>query len=166
MEKALNEQVNAELYSAYLYLSMAAYFESLDLKGCATWMYAQVQEEMVHAMKIYNYIDERGGRVIMDAIAAPRNEWDSALEVFEHAYQHEQHVTSLINNLMDLAISERDHATQIFLQWFVTEQVEEEASAGGVVERLKLAGESTGGLFMVDRELGQRPLPIPLPQKQ
>ncbi len=166
MEEALNKQVNAELYSAYLYLSMAAYFESVDLKGCATWMYAQTQEEMVHAMKIYEYINERGGRAIMDAIDAPKNEWGSALEVFEHAYQHEQYVTSLINDLMDLSISEKDHATRIFLQWFVTEQVEEEASASGVVERLKLAGESTGGLFMVDKELGQRQLPIPLPQKK
>ncbi len=165
MEKALNKQVNAEFYSAYLYLSMAAYFESVDLSGCANWMYAQTQEEMIHGMKIYDFINERGGRVKLATIEAPQTEWESPLAVFEHAYAHEQHVTSLINDLMNLAIEEKDHATQIFLQWFVTEQVEEEASANEVVQKLKLAGTSSGGLFMVDRELGQRQLPIPIPQK-
>ena len=166
MEKALNQQINAEMYSAYLYLSMASYFEGVDLEGCASWMKAQTQEEMIHAMKIYDFVIERGGRVILDAIKAPRQEWDSALAVFEHAYEHEQYVTSLINDLMNLAIEEGDHATQIFLQWFVTEQVEEEASANAVVQKLKLAGASKGGggLFMVDRELGQRPLPVTMPQ--
>ncbi len=165
MEEALNKQVNAEFYSAYLYLAMAAYFESIDLAGCAKWMYAQTQEEMVHGMKIYDFINERGGRVKLEAIEAPQVEWESPLAVFEHAYSHEQHVTSLINDLMNLAIEEKDHATQIFLQWFVTEQVEEEASANEVVQKLKLAGASSGGLFMVDRELGQRQMPIPVPQK-
>ncbi len=164
MEKALNRQINAEMYSAYLYLSMASYFEDVDLEGCAKWMKAQTQEEMIHAMKIYDFVIERGGRVLLDAIQAPQQEWDSALAVFEHAYEHEKYVTSLINDLMNLAIEEKDHATQIFLQWFVSEQVEEEASASGVVQKLKLAGASKGGgLFMVDRELGQRPLPIPMP---
>ncbi len=162
MEKALNKQINAELYSAYLYLSMSSYFESIDLEGCANWMKAQTQEEMIHAMKIYDYVIERGGRVILDKIDAPKAEWDSALAVFEHAYEHEQLVTGLINDLMNLAIEERDHATQIFLQWFVSEQVEEEASASAVVQKLKLAGDG-GGLFMVDRELGQRQLPVPMP---
>jgi ferritin len=162
MEKALNKQINAELYSAYLYLSMSSYFESIDLEGCANWMKAQTQEEMIHAMKIYDYVIERGGRVILDKIDAPKAELDSALAVFEHAYEHEQLVTSLINDLMNLAIEERDHATQIFLQWFVSEQVEEEASASAVVQKLKLAGDG-GGLFMVDRELGQRQLPVPIP---
>ncbi len=165
MEEALNKQVNAEFYSAYLYLAMAAYFESIDLAGCAKWMYAQTQEEMVHGMKIYDFINERGGRVKLDKIEAPQVEWESPLAVFEHAYSHEQYVTSLINDLMNLAIEEKDHATQIFLQWFVTEQVEEEASANEVVQKLKLAGTSSGGLFMVDRELGQRQMPIPVPQK-
>ncbi len=168
MEKALNKQINAELYSAYLYLSMASYFESVDLEGCANWMKAQTQEEMIHAMKIYDFVIERGGRVLLDAIEAPKQEWDSALAVFEHAYEHEKYVTSLINDLMNLAIEEKDHATQIFLQWFVSEQVEEEASASGVVQKLKLAGGPDGkggGLFMVDRELGQRPLPVPMPQE-
>jgi len=164
MEEALNKQVNAEFYSAYLYLAMAAYFESIDLAGCAKWMYAQTQEEIVHGMKIYDFINERGGRVKLDKIEAPQVEWESPLAVFEHAYAHEQHVTSLINNLMNLAIEEKDHATQIFLQWFVTEQVEEEASANEVVQKLKLAGTSSGGLFMIDRELGQRQMPIPVPQ--
>ena len=167
MEKALNKQINAEMYSAYLYLSMASYFESVDLEGCAHWMKAQTQEEMIHAMKIYDFVIERGGRVLLEAIEAPKQEWDSALAVFEHAYEHEKFVTSLINDLMNLAIEEKDHATQIFLQWFVSEQVEEEASASGVVQKLKLAGAPDGkggGLFMVDRELGQRPLPVPMPQ--
>ncbi len=164
MQNAINKQINAELYSSYLYLSMASYFESIDLAGCAKWMYAQTQEEMVHAMKMYDYVNEAGGRVILDAIEKPQEEWDSPLAVFEHAYKHEQLVTSLINDLMNLAIEEKDHATQIFLQWFVSEQVEEEASASGVVNRLKLAGDH--GLFMVDKELGQRPLPIPMPQEK
>jgi ferritin len=154
MEQAINKQINAELYSAYLYLAMAAYFESVDLEGCAKWMKAQTQEEISHAMKMYDYVAERGGRVVLDAIAAPKSEWDSPLAAFENAYEHEQLVTSLINGLMETAMAEKDHATQIFLQWFVSEQVEEEASANGVVQKLKLAGES--GLFMVDRELGQR----------
>ena len=165
IEKALNQQMNAEMYSAYLYLSMASYFESHGLAGCANWMKAQTQEELIHAMKFYNFIVERGGRAVMAEIKAPPNQWGSPLEVFEHALEHEQLVTSLINQLMDLAIEERDHATQIFLQWFVTEQVEEEASAGAVVEKMKLAGQTSGGIFMVDRELAARPLPIPMPQE-
>ncbi len=164
MQKAINKQINAELYSSYLYLSMASYFESVDLSGCAKWMYAQTQEEIVHAMKMYDYINEAGGRVILDAIDKPQESWDSPLSVFEHAYKHEQLVTGLINDLMNLAIEEKDHATQIFLQWFVSEQVEEEASASAVVNRLKLAGDH--GLFMVDKELGQRPMPISLPAEK
>ena len=163
MEQALNRQVNAEMYSSYLYLAMAAYFESMDLGGCANWMKAQAQEELVHAMKIYDYIHERGGKVTLSAIDAPPDNWETPLAVFEHVCQHEQYVTGLINDLVELAIEERDHATQIFLQWFVSEQVEEEASASAVFQKMRLAGESPGGLFMVDRELGQRPLPIPLP---
>ncbi len=164
MQTAINKQINAELYSSYLYLSMASYFESIDLSGCASWMYAQTQEEIVHAMKMYDYVNEAGGRVILDAIDKPQEAWDSPLAVFEHAYKHEQLVTSLINDLMNLAIAEKDHASQIFLQWFVSEQVEEEASASGVVNRLKLAGDH--GLFMVDKELGQRAMPIPMPQQK
>jgi ferritin len=162
LEEALNQQINAELYSAYLYFSMATYLSSIDLAGCAHWMHAQTQEELLHASKMYEYVNERGGRVVLNAIKAPKTQWASPLEVFEDAYRHEQHVTSLINGLMELAISEKDHATQIFLQWFISEQVEEEASANGVVQRMKLAQASPGGLFMIDKELSTRPVPFVL----
>lgn len=154
--KALNFQLNAELYSAYLYLSMEAYFESIDLNGFANWMRAQAQEELMHAMKFYDYIVRRGGRVTLSAIEGPQIDWDSPLAVFEHVYKHEQKVTGLINDLVDLTVSESDHATTNFLQWFVAEQVEEEESANGVLQRIKLTGDSKSGLFMLDSELGQR----------
>jgi ferritin len=153
---ALNSQLNAELYSAYLYLSMEAYFESIDLSGCANWMRAQSQEELMHAMKLYDYIVQRGERVTLSTIEGPQVEWDSPLVVFEHVYAHEQKVTGLINDLVDLSVSESDHATSNFLQWFVAEQVEEEESSSGVLQRIKLAGDSKSGLFMLDSELGQR----------
>jgi ferritin len=156
MEKALNEQVNAELYSAYLYLSMEAYFKSLNLNGFANWMMVQTQEEVSHAMKIYGFIDERGGRITLKAIEGPKTEWDSPLAAFEAVYEHEQKVTSLINNLVNLAIGEKDHATNSFLQWFVNEQVEEEASADQLVQQLKMMEKAPGGMFMLDRELAQR----------
>ena len=161
MEAALNEQINAEMYSAYLYLSMASYFQSLSLGGFAAWMRVQAQEEMVHAMKIYDFVNERGGRVILKAVEAPQTEWDSPLAAFEGVYLHEQKVTGLINDLVELALEEHDHATNIFLQWFVTEQVEEEDSANGVVQKIKLMGDARGGLFMLDRELGQRTFNAP-----
>ena len=156
MEEALNEQVNAELYSAYLYLSMESYFKSLNLNGFANWMRVQTQEEMIHAMKIYDFINGRGGRVILKAIEGPPIEWDSPLAVFEAVYAHEQKVTGLINELVNLAIKEKDHATSTFLQWFVNEQVEEESSADEVVKQLKMMESAPGGMFMLDRELGQR----------
>ena len=156
MQDALNGQLNAELYSAYLYASMSAYFESVNLSGFANWMRIQVQEETVHAYKFYSFINERDGRVVLSAIEAPPTDWDSPLAAFEAAYQHEQKVTGLINDLVNLAVSEGDHATNIFLQWFVTEQVEEEASANEVIQKLKLIGDAKGGLFMLDREMGQR----------
>ena len=156
MQEALNQQVNAELYSSYLYLSMAAYFESINLKGFANWMRVQTQEELVHAMKFYDFIIERGGKVVLSAIESPPTEWASPLAVFKHAYEHEQKVTGLINTLVDLAIAEQDQATNNFLQWFVAEQVEEEASADEVVQKIKLMGDASGGLFMLDRELAQR----------
>jgi ferritin len=161
MAEALNDQVNAEMYSAYLYLSMSSYFESVHLSGFAGWMKAQAQEEMVHAMKIHDFINERGGRVRLKPIEAPPWQWESPLAAFESAYGHEQKVTGLINDLMEMAVEARDHATQIFLQWFVTEQVEEEDSASSVVEKLKLMGDAKGGLFMLDRELGQRTFTSP-----
>ena len=156
MESALNEQINAELYSAYLYLSMEAFFHTRGLPGFANWMHCQFQEELAHAGKMFDFVNERGGRIVLKEIAAPPNDWDSPLAVFENTLEHEQTVTGLINNLVDLAIKESDHATNNFLQWFVAEQVEEEASAQAVVERLRLIGTSGDGLFQVDRELGQR----------
>ncbi len=156
MELALNKQMHAELYSSYLYLSMAAYFESVNLKGFASWMSVQAQEELMHGMKFYNYIIERGGRVLLASIEGPPTKWKSPLNAFEHVYKHEQKVTSLINALVDLSLKEKDHATHSFLQWFVDEQVEEESSADAIVQKLKLAVKSSGGLFMFDNELGQR----------
>jgi len=156
MQNTLNDQINAEMYSAYLYLSMEAYFHSISLSGFANWMRAQTQEELGHSMKIYDFVNDRGGRVALKAIDSPPTEWDSPLAAFEAAYQHEQMVTALISDLVDLAMAERDHATNNFLQWFVSEQVEEEASTSDVVEKIKLVGETQGGLFMLDRELAQR----------
>lgn len=156
MEEALNAQVNAELYSAYLYLSMESYFQSLNLNGLANWMRVQTQEEVTHAMKIYDFVNERGGRALLKGIDGPPTEWNSPLAVFEAAYAHEQKVTVLINDLVDLAIKEKDHATNSFLQWFVNEQVEEEASADEIVQQLKMMENAPGGMFMLDRELGQR----------
>jgi len=156
IQPALNQQLIAELYSSYLYLSMSAYFQSINLPGFANWMRVQAQEELVHAMKFYNFINERGGRVMLQQIEAPPTEWSSPLDVFENAHKHEQKVTGLINDLVNLAVGERDHATNIFLQWFVTEQVDEEASADEVVQKLKLVGNDSAGLFMLDGEMGQR----------
>ncbi len=156
MEKALNEQVNAEMYSSYLYLSMAADLEGKALNGFSNWMKVQAQEELYHAMKIYDYIHERGGTVTLEAIEAPQTEWKDALAIFQAAYKHELHVTNLINGLVDLAIKEKDHATNNFLQWYVEEQVEEEASADEVVQKLKLLGGKGHGLFMMDKEMGAR----------
>jgi ferritin len=156
MQDALNGQINAELYSAYLYLSMAAYYESLDLRGFANWMRVQVQEELTHAAKIFDYVNEREGRVTLHPVEGPPSEWDSPRAPFEDAYRHEQKVTDMINRLVDIAKEERDHATDNFLQWFVAEQVEEVASVNEVVQRLKLGGDSGYGLLMIDRELAQR----------
>ena len=156
MEVALNEQINAELYSSYLYLSMSAYLESLNLRGFAHWMRVQAREEEGHALKIYDHIIERGGRVTLGAVEAPPTEWDSPLAVFEQVASHEQKVTGLINELVDLATSENDHATRSFLQWFVAEQVEEEDAANQVLEKFKLVAAAPGGLFMIDRELAER----------
>lgn len=156
MEKAINDQINAELYSAYLYLSMSAYFEDSGLPGMASWMRIQVQEETFHAMKFFGYVAERGGRVKLMAIQEPDFDWDSALAVFKAAYKHEQYVTSRINDLVDIADELRDRATFNFLQWFVGEQVEEEATADEIVRKLELIGNNTGAMFMLDKELGAR----------
>lgn len=156
VQDGLNYQLNREMYSAYLYLSMSAYFQSINLKGFANWMYVQSQEEMVHAMKFYDFIIQRSGRVVLADIEAPQKEWKSPLDACEHVYQHEQKVTELIYDLVNLAIAEKDHATNNFLQWFVDEQVEEEASSSEVAEKTKIIGEGTAGLYMLDNELGQR----------
>lgn len=156
MEKALNQQVNAELYSAYLYLAMSSYFKSVNLNGFARWMEVQTLEELSHAMKFYHFINDRGKQALMSAIEAPPATWGSPLAAFEHVYEHEQKVTGLINSLVNLALDDKDHATNNFLQWFVGEQVEEESSANDVVQKLKLIQEGQGGLFLLDQELGRR----------
>lgn len=156
MENALNEQINAELYSAYLYLAMAAYFESENLPGFAVWMRVQFEEETSHAMKIFDFVNERRGRVALKAIDKPAKEWKSPLAAFEASFEHEQMVSGRINELVNLALAEKDHATNAFLQWFVTEQVEEETSVDTIVQKLKMADKAPGALFMIDQELGQR----------
>jgi ferritin len=156
MEKALNDQINAEYYSAYLYLAMVAYFESENLPGFANWMKTQVQEETAHAMKLFDFVCERGGRVTLKAIDQPGKTWKSPLAAFQAAYKHEQLITGRINKLVDLALAEKDHATNAFLQWFVNEQVEEETSVDSIVQNLKMAENAPGAQFMIDRELGQR----------
>ena len=161
MQQTLLKQVNAEMYSAYLYLSMAAYFQSINLEGFSNWMKIQALEEWYHAMKIYGFVEERGGRVLLETIEKPPARWDSPLGAFEAAYKHEQKVTGMINDLVDLSIEEKDHASNNFLQWFVSEQVEEEDTADGVVQKLKLAGDQGSGLFMLDQEMAQRVFKIP-----
>ena len=156
LQEAINEQINKELYSAYLYLSMSAYCEAESLPGFAGWMRAQAQEEQEHAMRFFDYVNTRGGRVVLKAIEVPPPVWKSPLEMFEQVLDHERKVTGLINLLYQLALSENDYATQIELQWFITEQVEEEQSASAVVEQLKRIGDQPMGLLMLDRELGQR----------
>ncbi len=156
MEKALNDQINAELYSAYLYMAMSAHFSSLNLEGFANWFAIQAQEEAAHAKKFYDYVLESGSRVTLSQIDQPPSEWKDAENAFEEVYKHEQYVTSRINDLVNLAIEEKDHATNVMLQWFVSEQVEEEANASGILEKVRLAGTKGSGLFMMDRELAQR----------
>jgi len=156
MLDALNGQINAEMYSAYLYLSMESYFQSVSLTGFARWMRSQVQEELFHSMKFYDYVGERGGKVTLEVIKKPDSSWKTPLSAFKHILKHEQLVTGLINDLVELAITEKDHATVNFLQWFVSEQVEEEASVGEIVDKLKLIKTDTSGLFFLDAELGKR----------
>lgn len=161
MQEAMNEQIKWELFSAYLYLSMAAYFKGLNLQGFARWMEAQTLEELSHAIKFYNFVNDRGGSVSMQPIDGPPVSWGSPLEAFEDAYNHEVEVTKRINNLVDLALELRDHASNTFLQWFVTEQVEEEASTDDVVKKIRLVDKTQGGLYMLDQELGQRTFILP-----
>jgi len=156
VQKAINEQIKDELYSGYLYLAMAAYLESADWSGFAHWMRTQADEELSHALKLYEYLNERGGRVELQTIDAPPKEFDSPLDVFEKAYAHEQHVTQLIHTLYETAAAEKDYATQSMLKWFIDEQVEEEDNTSTIVAQLCLAGDKGNALLMLDRVLGER----------
>ena len=156
IQDAINEQIKNELYSAHQYLSMSAYCESVNLPGFAHWMQAQAQEEREHAMKFYNFLLNRKGRVILQAIEQPVVEFGSPLEVFEQALEQEQQVTAQINELYGLTTSENDYTSQAFLQWFLTEQVEEEKNVGDVLETLSMIGDEGEALFLLDRELGKR----------
>ena len=159
IQEVLNDQLNFELYSAYIYFSMAAYLQSENLVGMAHWMKTQTQEERGLVLRFYHYINERDGKVMLKQVQVPQIKWSSPLEAFEDAYNHECIVSSRIHSLVDLSIKEKDHPTNTFLQWFITEQVEEEASTQEVVQKIKLAGDFSGALFILDKELGQRPIP-------
>jgi len=156
LELELNKQVNAEFFSAYLYLSMSAFLASKNLSGFSNWMKVQFEEEQFHALKLYQYILDRGGKVELEKIEKPKTEWTNIVNVFEEVLAHEEKITSLINNLVDLAIQEKDHATVNMLQWFVEEQVEEEANASDLLGQLKLIQGKGSGLYMIDKELKQR----------
>jgi len=156
IQQTINDQINAELYSSYIYLSMSGYLESINLKGMAHWFRIQAQEELTHVVKFFDYMNDRGSKVLLAAVAAPPTEWESPLALFTAALEHEQLVTGRINDMVSLAAQEGDRLTENFLQWFVGEQVEEEASVDGIVGQLKLVGDSGSGLFMIDRELAQR----------
>ncbi|MFW5945741.1 MAG: ferritin [Candidatus Natronoplasma sp.] len=165
IQEAINEQINAELYSAYIYLSMAADLGDRGLDGFETWMYSQFIEEINHAMRLYQYIESRGGRVKLEEIEKPKTEWDSPLEIFKDAYEHEQYVTGRINELADLAEEKNDRATLQMLQWFIDEQVEEEESAEEIVDQLEMVGDDSSALLMMDKEMGQRPTGTVFPVK-
>ena len=165
IEVALNQQINAEFHSAYLYLSMSSYFQSIGMAGCANWMKVQYQEELAHATHFFDYVLERGGRVALTPIGEVDVDFKSVLHVFEETLTHEVKVTGLINNLMDISIRESDHATKSFLQWFVDEQVEEEANVEQILNNLKLINGEGQGLLMMDREMQTRVFVNPFPAK-
>ena len=154
--KALNKQINMEMDSSYIYLAMSSYFYEENLNGFAAWFRIQSQEEYTHAMKIFDYIHQANAKVKLANIEEPKAEWKSALDVFKDTYKHEQEVTASIYNLVDLTVAEKDHATNNFLQWFISEQVEEESASLNILEKMKLVGDNKSGLFLLDRELGQR----------
>jgi len=156
MQDAINEQIKNEIYSAYLYLSMSAHFEAINLPGFATWMRVQYGEEMAHALKLYDHMNERGGRVKLLAIPEPPSEWKTSLEVFNQVLEHEQHVTALIHKLYETALAENDYAAQVMLHWFISEQVEEEKNATEIVEQLKLIDARGTAVLMLDHRLGKR----------
>jgi len=168
IEKAFNAQINREFFSSYLYLSMSAYFQDINLLGFAHWMRIQAQEELLHATKMFDFVLERGGRVILDKIDKPENTWQSPIAAFEAAYKHEIFITENINNLVSLAIEHKDYASNSFLQWFVNEQVEEEATADEILKKLKLLGdaEKGAGIFMLDKELSARVFTMPAATEQ
>ncbi len=161
MTDALNEQINKEMYSAYLYMSMSVASNEMGLKGFANWFMVQYHEEMYHAMKFYEYVGRQGGKIALKAIAEPPSDFSSPLDMFPKTMEHEQFVTRSINDLMDLAIEEKDHASRIFLQWYVTEQVEEEENDNDMIAQLKLIGDNPQGLMMLDRELAGRAANVP-----
>ena len=163
LEKVLNEQIRKEFYSAYLYLSMAAYFEALSLPGFASWMQMQVLEERMHGMKFFTFVNDRGGRVILEAIDEPPADFASVKDVFENTLAHEKKVTESINNLYALAQSVKDNAARMFLQWFITEQVEEEKNASDILAKLDYIKEESSGMLILDKELGARPQPAAEP---
>ncbi|MEF8832671.1 MAG: ferritin [Candidatus Thermoplasmatota archaeon] len=165
IEEAINDQINAELYSAYIYLSMAADFGDKGLDGFETWMHSQFIEEVNHAMRLYQYLGSRGGRVRLKEIEKPQIEWESSLDIFKDAYEHEQYVTERINELADLAEEKNDRATLQMLQWFIDEQVEEEESAEEILDKLEMAGEDGRALMMLDKEMEQRPMGTVFPVK-
>lgn len=156
MLQELNKQINEELFSAYLYLSMSAYFSEKNLNGFANWMRVQYQEESFHANKLYDYVINRGGTVVLEAIAKPQTTWKDEVDIFTETLKHEQHITSRINHLVEIAHAEKDHASATFLQWFVNEQVEEEANVNEILGELKLIAGNGYALLMIDRELKQR----------
>ena len=156
LEKELNKQLNAELDAAYLYLSMSAYLASNKLPGFSNWMKIQFEEEQFHALKLYDYIIDRGGNVTLTAINTPKNKWKDIVDVYTDVLAHEEKITSFINNLVDIAIQEKDHATVNMLQWYVAEQVEEEAGVSEIIDQLNLMGDKGSGIFMLDREMKQR----------
>jgi ferritin len=159
IQDAINDQIHHEFHSAYVYLSMSAYLEAANFTGFATWMRIQAKEEVNHAMRLFDYTNDRNGRVTLKALEQPPTNFKSVLDVFEHALQHEMKVTGMIHSLYALATKENDYATSVALQWFINEQVEEEATATTVVDRLKIAGNDGTALLMLDRELGSRPAP-------
>ncbi|HCC85699.1 MAG: hypothetical protein XD92_0926 [Proteiniphilum acetatigenes] len=165
LEKAINKQINAEFWSAYLYLSMSAHFANKGLPGIANWFNVQFREEQDHALKLMNYLISKGNRVELTPIEKVETEWNSVLHAFEATLKHEQVVTSQINNLVSLSRKENDYATENMLQWFVNEQVEEEETVQGMIDSLRLIGDNGFGLYTLDKELAQRSY-VPLAVEQ
>lgn len=156
MQDAVNDQINKEFYSAYLYLSMAAYFESRNLPGFAKWMHVQDGEERGHGMRLFQFLEDRGGRVLLKTLEAPETDWKTPLDVFKQVVEHEAQVTASINALFELAVKEKDYPAQVMLQWFITEQVEEEKSAAEIVQQLELIDARGTAVLMLDHRLGKR----------